>query len=506
MPSHPLNGPDDHIQPLETKELKAGVKTGIKKKCPSSECSKPKTGVHSNPSVTKVGPSLMDEVEESPEGWKQDLPDGWKSNLHEGELDDDTNYSDRLETKLDQLRMKWAGTGYEIIIEKLEMLESWQGDLEEGNEVKESILDWLATNDEDILVEEGEDILDRLEVMEGLGEVSMKLLMDSTELVTSIIVARKLMDGQGMPTFQQDGQRTSPASRNISRKSRASSMIRIRDELMKKKELRKPATSRTVTEKDFDDMKIKRMPRREMSKKAKGLLTSSQVNNSLVQDAGSKIQVVGSDVEALYPSLDAVEVAQIVYNAIMKTEVMFKGINYQEACRMIALTSSEQECRLGPLRRALPIRRYDHGTRPGISGEDPLGPEVGSQDQWKFPNLKRKPLTEQEKKMVVAEVLRKSVLAIFKTHTYRFAEKFYLQRKGGPIGLRSTCCIARITMIWWDRQLLELLRASNISLEECQRYMDDIRLWCYSVRRGWRWKNGELLFQVNGGLRRWKEG
>ena len=149
-----------------------------------------------------------------------------------------------------------------------------------------------------------------------------------------------------------------------------------------------------------------------------------------------------SDVESLYPSLDAMEVAQIVYNAMMKTEIEFKGVNYQEACRMTALTSSEQECRLGRLRRVLPIRRYTNGTRPGISGEDPLGPDVGSQDQWKFPNLKRNPLSKQEKRMIVAEVARKSVLGVFKTHTYRFANKFFLQRKGGPIGLRSTCFAA----------------------------------------------------------------
>ena len=29
--------------------------------------------------------------------------------------------------------------------------------------------------------------------------------------------------------------------------------------------------------------------------------------------------MVGSDIEALYPSLDAVEVAQIVFNAMMKS-------------------------------------------------------------------------------------------------------------------------------------------------------------------------------------------
>ena len=65
----------------------------------------------------------------------------------------------------------------------------------------------------------------------------------------------------------------------------------------------------------------------------------------------------------------------------METEVKFSGINFTEACRMIALTSSEQECRLGPLKRVLPVRRSKNGTRPGITGEDPLSADTGSQDQ-----------------------------------------------------------------------------------------------------------------------------
>ena len=111
------------------------------------------------------------------------------------------------------------------------------------------------------------------------------------------------------------------------------------------------------------------------------------MNNSLIQDRSRKIQIVGSDVESLYPSLDAIEVAQIVYKCIMETEVKFRGVDYQEACRLIALTSSEQECRLSPLRRVLPVRRKVHGSRPGVKGEDPLGPDSGSQDQWEFPPL-----------------------------------------------------------------------------------------------------------------------
>ena len=85
------------------------------------------------------------------------------------------------------------------------------------------------------------------------------------------------------------------------------------------------------------------------------------VTNRMVQDKGNKIQVVGSDVEALYPSSEAVGVAEIVYEAVLKTKIKFENIDWLE---------QEQACRLGP------------GTRPGITGEDPLSKDTGNQDQW----------------------------------------------------------------------------------------------------------------------------
>ena len=113
-----------------------------------------------------------------------------------------------------------------------------------------------------------------------------------------------------------------------------------------------------------------------------GILRSDMVANGMVQDKGNKIQVVGSDVEALYPSLEAVEVAEIVYEAVLKTKIKFENIDWVEGCKYIAITSTEQECRLGPLKRVLPRRRCVTGTRPGITGEDPLSKDTGNQDQW----------------------------------------------------------------------------------------------------------------------------
>ena len=142
---------------------------------------------------------------------------------------------------------------------------------------------------------------------------------------------------------------------------------------------------------------------------------------------------------------------------------------------MIALTSSEQECRLGPLKRVLPVRSSKNGTRPGITGEDPLSAETGSQDQWKFPP-QRNGLTEVEKRQITAQVMQKAVPAIFQTHTYSFAQKFFLQKRGRPIGLRSTCCVVRLVMMWWDQEFLEVVRKSNLTILGGARYMDDVRV------------------------------
>ena len=71
----------------------------------------------------------------------------------------------------------------------------------------------------------------------------------------------------------------------------------------------------------------------------------------------------------------------------METTVEFKGVNYQEGCRYIALTSTAQECRLGPLKRVLPIGRHHSGTRPGFTGTGPAGATTGDQEQWEFPDV-----------------------------------------------------------------------------------------------------------------------
>ena len=272
-------------------------------------------------------------------------------------------------------------------------------------------------------------------------------------------------------------------------------MMKMREEMRKLKNKRIKSMTRTILENEFDEIEVREIRRAESSRRLdKGVLRSDEVDRRMVQDKGNRVQVVGADVEQLYPSLHAVEVAEIVYKAMLDTEVKFDNMEWLEACKYIALTSTAQECRLGPLKRILPIRRKVNGVRPGITGEDPLSKDSGCQEQWEFKDLGSNGLTGREKKLVLAKVMKTAVLAIFKTHTYSFGAKYYLQSKGGPIGLRSTCCVARLIMCWWDDRLVEVMEKAGMEMLDGARYMDDIRIWCHAIRLGWRLVDGVLMF------------
>lgn len=66
--------------------------------------------------------------------------------------------------------------------------------------------------------------------------------------------------------------------------------------------------------------------------------------------------VVGADVESLYPSLSDTHVAEVIYKAIMETDIKFENINYKEGVRYLALNWSEMDCRTSSLGRVLPWR------------------------------------------------------------------------------------------------------------------------------------------------------
>jgi hypothetical protein len=176
----------------------------------------------------------------------------------------------------------------------------------------------------------------------------------------------------------------------------------------------------------------------------------------------------------------------------MESDLKWEGVNWKEAVRYLALGRDETWCRSSKLRRVLPWRRSNKGTRPGLTGVGPLGAEADDEKQWKFPGVE---LTAIEKKMIMSEVLRLSIELMFSTHIYSFGGKSYKQREGGPIGLRSTCALSRVVMARWDCKWKARMTESNLRVEDDGRYVDDARVFMYAVRPGWRWEGEGLWFK-----------
>ena len=138
-----------------------------------------------------------------------------------------------------------------------------------------------------------------------------------------------------------------------------------------------------------------------------------------------------------------------------------------------------------PLRRILPVRTSKGGVRPGVSASP------SNDEHWKFPST---PGTEYEERLLVATAIQIGVIVMMNTHQYTFDGKTFLQRAGGPIGLRATCAVARVTMNTWDFRFQEVLAENNLEMKTGCRYMDDVRVFLYAIKAGWRWWDGRLCF------------
>ena len=215
-----------------------------------------------------------------------------------------------------------------------------------------------------------------------------------------------------------------------------------------------------------------------------------------IQDQTTPMVVVGTDVINLYPSLDIKKVVGTVGEAILESKITWDAVDYLEGARYIALNWTEAQCRSSRLRRILPRRRHKGGSRPGLTGEGPLGAERGDQEQWVFPQVR---LRWEERRLIIATVVEIATEAMFSHHFYGFGGSKYKQMEGGPIGLRGTCTMARLVMQIYDRKWMNRVVDAGLVVELYTRYMDDGRKLLQPIKRGWRWEDGRLQFCM-----RWK--
>ena len=84
------------------------------------------------------------------------------------------------------------------------------------------------------------------------------------------------------------------------------------------------------------------------------------------------------------------------------------------------------------------------------------------EDKWDWKGKRSNPSSLQ-KKIMIARSMEIAVDTIMSNHLYQFDGKVYMQNDGGPIGLEMTGVLARLVMLWWDREYLGRLK--NLGLE-----------------------------------------
>ena len=80
--------------------------------------------------------------------------------------------------------------------------------------------------------------------------------------------------------------------------------------------------------------------------------------------------LLGADVISLFPSLDTKEMADVVMKELLKTSMTFQEIDWKELATYVALNLDPGEIRKAGLERVCPLRKFNHGPRPGITTKE----------------------------------------------------------------------------------------------------------------------------------------
>ena len=99
-------------------------------------------------------------------------------------------------------------------------------------------------------------------------------------------------------------------------------------------------------------------------------------------------------------------------------------------------------------------------------------------------------IDKETKDKLVATMVHLAMVVVMKTSCYSFGGKVYLQTSGSGIGQRVSACAAKIIMAIWDKELALSQRSWGIHINFFMRYIDDLRLCMFPIKKGWYWCDG----------------
>ena len=131
------------------------------------------------------------------------------------------------------------------------------------------------------------------------------------------------------------------------------------------------------------------------------------------------------------------------------------------------------------------MRRHRRGPRPTVVSVD----QEMKETKWTYTKTE---YTEEERRLIIAEVVRIAVETVFKNHLYAWGAGVRLQDKGGAIGEALTQVVARIVMDHWMDLFKKKLEENKIKNRLSRKYVDDYNGIFTTLTMGTRWNGVKL--------------
>ena len=214
----------------------------------------------------------------------------------------------------------------------------------------------------------------------------------------------------------------------------------------------------------------------------------ANINHFNSTNTNTNMTIISMDVKALYPSLDVKEVAKTVADIYIQSKLEIQGIEWEEACKYLALLLTPTEIDDLGLKEVVHQRKHKRGRPPGITTAE-VGQRLHQPTEAKDSVLNkphRQPTKEEERK-IMAKCLELMILACMQNHTYLFNNTIRLQTKGGAIGLKVTQALARLYMLWWDQKFLKIAKEAGAKISMYKRYVDDTNIIIQGIEPNTEW-------------------
>ena len=140
--------------------------------------------------------------------------------------------------------------------------------------------------------------------------------------------------------------------------------------------------------------------------------------------------LIGTDVKSMFPSLTPDRTADAIRSQVEKSKITWENIDMKTLMLYIKLNEDKVKNTkiLNSIKRYLPIRkpRSNRGKKPTISSKK-------QSEKWIWPSLS---IGRNTLKRLMGVALGIVVKFIFENFVYTFGGKYFLQKRGAPIGNR----------------------------------------------------------------------